>query len=178
LREVQPALSRLASPAIASALGVLALALLVAAVPLEELSHQSLLSHLNGLPVVATFGVVGVIVARQRPRHPMGWIFLGIAIGFPLNSDASLYSILDYRLHHGALPFGPVAVLLQPAWAPAILLSGLAILLFPDGRLPGNRLRWVAWGSSEWVRCGCSAPTSSQRARSSSTPSTSSPPAI
>ena len=142
---MQRAISRLASPAIASALGVLALALGVAAVPLEELSHQSLLSHLDGLPVVATFGVVGVIVARQRPRHPMGWIFLGIAIGFPLNSDASLYSILDYRTRHGTLPFGPVAVLLQPAWAPAIVLSGLAILLFPDGRLPANRLRWVAW---------------------------------
>ena len=25
------------------------------------------------------------------------------------------------------------------------MLSGLAILLFPDGRLPANRLRWIAW---------------------------------
>jgi hypothetical protein len=63
-------------------------------------------------------------------------------------------ALLD-RLHHGSLPFGPVAVLLQPAWAPAILLSGLAILLFPDGRLPANRLRWIAWAvigiGSAWM---------------------------
>jgi len=64
---------------------------------------------------------------------------------FQLETDASFYSVADYRLHHGTLPLGPVAVLLQPAWAPGIVLLGLAILLFPDGRVPSRRWRWVLW---------------------------------
>jgi len=36
-------------------------------------------------------------------------------------------------------------VLLQISWAPAIVLCGIAVQLFPDGRLPPNRLRLAAW---------------------------------
>jgi hypothetical protein len=53
--------------------------------------------------------------------------------------------VLDYRIHHGALPFGPVAVLLQPAWAVTFTLLGLMILLYPDGRLPSPRWRFMLW---------------------------------
>jgi hypothetical protein len=48
-------------------------------------------------------------------------------------------------MHQGRLPLGPVAVLLQPSWAPAIVLMGLTLLLFPDARLPLGRWRWVLW---------------------------------
>src|ERR1039458_7771276 len=67
---------------------------------------------------------------------------LGGAGFIDLNNDASWYTVLVYRLGH-RLPLGPVALLLQPSWAPAIMLFGLAILLFPDGRVPSPRWRWV-----------------------------------
>ena len=118
---------------------------MVAGIPLARLAHKSLLaSFSSGLPLALAFLVVGLIVSTRKPQHPIGWIMLGVAVLFPLNDVASTYSVLDYRDHRG-LPLGPLAVLLQPAWAPAIVLFGIAVLLFPDGRLPSRRLRWLLW---------------------------------
>jgi hypothetical protein len=53
--------------------------------------------------------------------------------------------VLDYRIHHGALPFGPVAVFAQSAQLVIAVLAGLIVLLFPDGRLPGRRWHVALW---------------------------------
>jgi hypothetical protein len=134
---------RLASPATALVLGGLVLALLVAGLPLGDMVHQLGVSDVGQSALVLAFAAVGVVVAWRQPHNAMGWILLGAAGFLSVSNDASLYSVADYRLHHGALPLGPVAVLVQPSWAPAIVLLGLAILLFPDGRLPSPRWRWV-----------------------------------
>jgi hypothetical protein len=36
-------------------------------------------------------------------------------------------------------------MLAQPGWAIAIVLIGLAVLIFPDGTPPSLRLGWVLW---------------------------------
>jgi hypothetical protein len=53
--------------------------------------------------------------------------------------------VADHRLRHDGLPLGWLALLTQPAWAPGLVLFGLAILLFPDGRPPSPRLRPMVW---------------------------------
>ena len=138
---------RLRSPVIALALGGLLLALIIANVPLAYLAHLSLNSSGGSTPVwfSAAFGAVGFIVAWRKPGNPLGWIFLATAILSALSQDASFYTVADYRLRHGSLPLGWVAVLAQPGWAPTIALDGLAILLFPDGQPPSPRWRWVLW---------------------------------
>jgi hypothetical protein len=135
----------LASPATALLLGGLVLALAVTVVPLGILARQSVGSGGGVLVLGPVFGVVGLVVAWRRPRNPLGWLMLGAVAFLVLSTDAGAYAVADYRLRHGGLPLGWVAVLLQPAWAPAIALFGLTVLLFPEGRLPSPRWRWMVW---------------------------------
>jgi hypothetical protein len=138
---------RLASPATALVLGGLVLALAVLDVPLARLAHQSLNANGGSTPFwfSAALGAVGFVVASRSPRNPLGWILLGAAAFSVLSQDASFYVVADYRLRHGGLPLGWVAVLAQPGWAVSIVMIGLVVLLFPDGRLPSPRWRWVLW---------------------------------
>jgi hypothetical protein len=136
---------RLASPAACAAIGVVVLVLFIAAVPLAGLAHQNLNAASGSLPVwvTAPFAVVGLVLAWRRPANPVGWIMLGGAFFFALSEDASYYTVADYGLRHGDLPLGGVALFAQPGWAPGIVLLGLLILVFPDGRLPSSRWRWL-----------------------------------
>ena len=68
-----------------------------------------------------------------RAAQPLGWCLVGLAVAGALSQDGSLYAVADYRLRHGTLPLGWVAMLAQPGWAIAIVLIGLAVLIFPDG---------------------------------------------
>jgi hypothetical protein len=138
---------RLASPTTALVVGGLVLALIIADVPLAGLARQSLNASGASLPVwiSAPFAVVGFVLAWRKPGNPLGWIILGTAVFFALSEDASYYTVADYRLRHGGLPLGWVALLAQPGWAPGLVLFGLTVLLFPDGTPPSPRLRWMVW---------------------------------
>jgi hypothetical protein len=138
---------RSVSSVIALVVGGLVLALVVVDVPLARLAHQSLNASGGSSPVwfSAALGVVGFVVASRKPGNPLGWIMLAAAAVSSLSQDASFYMVADYRLRHGGLPLGWVAVLAQPGWAVSIALTGLLVLLFPDGRPPSPRWRWVLW---------------------------------
>ena len=103
--------------------------------------------------------VVGFVVARRQPASPIGWLLLGWSLLTPLVGVALLYAVLDYRVHHGALPFGPVAVMAESGEFGIAVLAALTVLLFPDGRsqplrYPGGTTppdppawawRWLLW---------------------------------
>ena len=139
--------SWLTSPVSVLVLSGLLLVLIAVDAPLARLAHQSINASSGSSPVWYTgaVGVLGFVLAWRRPRNPLGWMFLAVAVFLTLSEDASFYSVADYRLHHGELPLGWVAVLAQPGWAPALALGGLAVLLFPDGALPSPRWRPVLW---------------------------------
>jgi hypothetical protein len=138
---------RLASPATALVLAGLLVALLAVEWPFAGLAHLNVDSSTGGTQwwTFTPFGVVGFVVAWRKPGNPIGWCLLGLAVAGALSQAGSLYAIAGYRIRHGTLPLGWLAMLAQPGWAIAIVLAGLTVLIFPDGMLPSPRLRWVLW---------------------------------
>ena len=135
---------RLASPLTATVLAVLSLMLLAGALVLSALTGQlSVLGSGPIVPVAVVYAAVGFVVARRQPGNPIGWILITWIVAFVLSGVAGGYAALYYRFGHHGLPLAPVAVLLTPLWAPALLLFPVVILLFPDGRLAARRWRWV-----------------------------------
>ncbi len=146
------------APVAAAVLGVAVLGLAAGSVVLDHLTRQPG----TGGPVADAFitaaGVVpatavGALLAVRRPRNPIGWLLLAIIIveGAP----ASQYLILDYRMHHGSLPLGWVAVVLEECWPMFLVSVTLLLWLFPDGTLPAGRWHRAATaGAIGWLLVG------------------------
>jgi hypothetical protein len=135
----------LASPAAASALGVLIVLLAAAVIPLDVLARQGVLANAAQLVVGVPMAAVGLIVARRQPGNPVGWLLLVIPLGILLSLDAGPYAWLVYRMGYD-LPFGPAAVLLENAyWVVLTIALPPVFVLFPDGVLPSRPWRWVLW---------------------------------
>jgi signal transduction histidine kinase len=95
-------------------------------------------------PATIAFAGVGGLVA-SRTSNKVGWLFL--AFGFAM---ALTVVLQDYARRTGT------AALPGAAWAGwiftielqgSLLLLSLVLLLFPDGRLPSDRWRPVAWAT-------------------------------
>jgi MFS family permease len=133
---------RLASPLTAYVLVAITVVLYAGVIPLSHVAK--LHSTVGGglLLVLVAFLVVGLILVRQRPQNPIGWVMLIAALLGGVTGDAGPYAVAAYRLHNH-LPLPQVAVFLQPTWAPIIFLFALVVMLFPDGVLPSGRGRWL-----------------------------------
>ena len=133
---------RLASaPVWAAVAGVLLALFTVALVWLSVLAREpgnGIIALLIGVPSAG----VGVVVARRQPANPLGWIFLAIAACLILSSVGGDYAVVVYRLGHH-LPLGGAGLVLYQLWTPGLLLLGVVVLLFPDGRLESRFWRWV-----------------------------------
>ena len=139
-------LSWLWRPATAWALAGLTVLLAVALVPLSLAARQNLLAAGGTYLVLAmSFGVVGLVVAWHRPQNPLGWLMLVLGVGWISQIDFGLYDVLNYRLGH-QLPLAAVVLVLYHVSNPELALIPLITLLFPDGRLPSPRWRWVVGG--------------------------------
>ncbi len=145
---------RVKTPRLALGLVAVTVLLLACTIPIASLAKRSSGVGAGFLLVIVGFLVVGVILVRTRPRNPIGWSMLVAALFGGVTAVAGTYAVAAYRLHHD-LPLPQVAVFLQPAWAPMILLFALSIMLFPDGVLPPGRWRWamgtVAAVGSVWM---------------------------
>ena len=115
-----------------------------------SLAHQpggggpfgGLLSWLFVLVALAPGVAVGTLLAARRPGNPIGWLLL--VIFFQGVAPVGDYVIIDYRMYHGTLPLGGVAVAVLASWPVWLVCIAILLWVFHDGRLPVGRWRPVA----------------------------------
>src|ERR671910_233723 len=104
---------------------------------------------LAGLSVamfVASFPLLGALIASRRPRNAIGWILLAEGLLWMFLGMTDYYGLYGVA-RPGSVPFPVgVAAVNNFMWVPAVgLLGTYVFLLFPDGRLPSRRWRPLAW---------------------------------
>ena len=97
--------------------------------------------------LTVAFSAVGAMIASHRPENPIGWIFCAAALCQGFSISGHEYATYALITQPGSLPLGAeMSWLAQWIWAPGLgLILAFLPLLFPDGRPPSRRWRWVAW---------------------------------
>ena len=96
------------------------------------------------------YSVIGAIIASRLPAHPIGWICCAIGFLAAIEHFSGEYAIYALLAPHPEALLGGKAMLWASLWA-WIFFFGLIeflLFLFPNGRLPSNRWRPLAWLSA------------------------------
>src|SRR5215204_7166965 len=144
----------LAGLSVAMFLAIVALYVLIRSAPQVPSSVSTRFTPtdlLIGMPFLA-FPIVGALIASRSPHNPIGWICLAVGSLFLLLGVSEYYSVYGVA-EPGSVPF-PIGVawLGNWLWMPAVgLFATYLFLLFPDGRLPSRRWRYLAWLSGALI---------------------------
>ena len=92
------------------------------------------------------FATMGAVLTARRPRNPIGWVFLAVALGAAVEGFTLQYAIRALAIAPGSLPLGWFMAWLSQIVGPVGTLPlALLLLLFPNGRLPSRRWRSLVW---------------------------------
>jgi hypothetical protein len=98
--------------------------------------------------ITFAFPMVAILIVHRQPYNRIGWLLLAV-IGFvgALLNLLDCYSVYALVIDPGSLPGGAVtSALNESSWVWTIGTIGIfLVLLFPDGRLPSPRWRWLPW---------------------------------
>ena len=115
------------------------------------------LTQLNAstLPLVLAALVaasVGAVLASRRPRHPVGWLLLGLGLTVTASGVFDGYARYGLVVRPGSLPLARWVATYSPATLYlGFVCIGWILLLTPTGSPPSPRWRW-------WARLSAAAP--------------------
>jgi hypothetical protein len=96
--------------------------------------------------LAVSFSIIGAIIATRVPANLLGWLLCGAAWIIAVAYFSAEYAIYALLARPDLLPAGEaLAWLTSWTWILSIGCIVLSLLLFPNGRLPGRRWRWLAW---------------------------------
>jgi hypothetical protein len=128
------------------ALTLTALSLLLIALNLSYPPAHVYDYWLENTAIAVSFSIVGAIIASRLPANPLGWLYCAAACIIAVAYLSAEYAIYALVARPDSLPAGEaLAWLAAWAWIPSIGCLVLSLLLFPNGELPSNRWRWLAW---------------------------------
>ena len=141
------------SGVVAWALWVLTVLGLAATARLDQLLRQAgapelTWLHLSNIPQVVaavSAATVGAVLASRRPRHPVGWLLLGLGLSLTMWGLTFGYTRYGLVVRPGALPAASyLAGLVNGVVMLWLSCAGFVLLLTPTGSLPSPRWRWWA----------------------------------
>jgi hypothetical protein len=149
------AASRLAWSLWGLSLALTVVALLLLALNLSHPPTHIFDSWLDSTLNAVFFSTVGAIVASRRPENPVGWLLCLYGLAQSIYQFSAQYAIYALLAQPNSLPAG-VAMAWVSSWLLPIIigLSVFFILLFPSGRLPSRRWRWVTWPTVAFILVG------------------------
>src|SRR5215207_7680676 len=133
-----------------TALALLLLALILSH-PHTHTFDDWLASTLNAV----FYSSVGAIVASRRPENLVGWLLCLWALSESISHFSAQYAIYALLARPDSLPAGEAFAWVS-SWLVFITIgfSVLSILLFPTGRPPSRRWRWLTWLTVAFILVG------------------------
>jgi hypothetical protein len=130
----------------ALSLALTALSLVILALNLSQPNTHLYDFWLENTVLPISFSIIGAIIASRLPANLLGWLFCVAASISAVTHLSAEYAIYALLAQPDLLPAGiELAWLTSWVWILFIGCTALSLLLFPNGRLPSSRWRWLVW---------------------------------
>jgi hypothetical protein len=93
-----------------------------------------------------TYVAVGALIASQRPRNAIGWIFCAFGLVSEIHGCGQAYAAYLAWAAPAVVPVpSPLLVLAVNMWSVSFALAPAVLLYFPNGQLLSRRWQAVVW---------------------------------